>query len=158
MGQKTVALETCVKCAFCDGFDATDEGNSLVSCAFEPAGVPPNSVGAAVSRSALCVQADALEELGGLIPRVGIVPVVDVQVRLVAVLDATTGAIRWPGDSGLPEHTMSERAPIAEALATLARRKVRQAIVVADDRTVVGVAEDLGLMRALRSRSARPRE
>jgi hypothetical protein len=53
---------------------------------------------------------------------------------------------------------MSERSPIAEALATLARRKARQAIVVADDRTVVGVAEDLGLMRALRSRSARARE
>jgi hypothetical protein len=158
MVERTVALETCVECAFCAGFDATQEWNSTVSCTFEGACLPPNSVGAAWSRSALCVRANAVKELGGIIPRVGTVPVVDAQVRLVAVLDAATGALRSSGDGGSAEHTIPESWPIAEALAALARRKARQAIVLAGDRTVVGIVEELGLMRALKGRSARPGE
>jgi hypothetical protein len=73
---------------------------------------------------------------------------VDEHLHLVGFLElgrrqvgANDGALGW----ALDEHTA-----IPVALAHMARRRLRQAPVIDQDGTVVGVLEDLDAMRALR--------
>jgi CBS domain-containing protein len=47
-----------------------------------------------------------------------------------------------------------EQSSLGDALAAMARRRVRSAVVVATDGTVVGIVEDLTLMRALKEAAA----
>ena len=79
-------------------------------------------------------------------PAVGVVPVVDDRARLVGAIDAR-GAQR--------EASVPEQSTIGEALATLARRRARRAVVVTADGTVVGMVEDLALMHALKDGAAK---
>jgi CBS domain-containing protein len=152
MHERTVALESCVECPFCAAFDASDDRPPSVACNFEAAsGRSALPLGSVVSRSTLCVRADALAEVGHALATIGVVPIVDERDKIVGVLDASTHTIH-PLSHGRTamEYTLGESASISDALAMMARRRIRQLIVVAADGSVVGIVEDLALMRALK--------
>jgi CBS domain-containing protein len=152
MHERTVALESCVECPFCAAFDAADDRPPSVACKFETvSGRPALTLGSVLARSALCVRADALGEVGHALAAFGVVPIVNERTQLVGVLDATNRTTHPLSHGRLAtEHALGEGASISEALATMARRRIRQLIVVAADGTVLGIVEDLALLRALK--------
>jgi CBS domain-containing protein len=157
MHERALALDVCVGCPFCAALDAGDEGPPTVTCRFEPAAREDRPVPSrAVAHSVLCVRADAVGAMGRASSSVGIIPIVNERRQLVGIADAgSRAALPTEHNEGAVPHALDERVPIAEALATLARRKARRAVVVAEDGTVIGVVEDLALMRLLKERAER---
>jgi hypothetical protein len=150
MEDQTLSVERCVACPMCARLDASNGsvGRPSVACTFEAPSVSgrTRAVGSALARDAVCMRLEAMNGTFPPMPLVGLLPVVDANLRLVGVLEK--GHLRADDDTlGL---TIEEHTPIPAALTRMVRHRMRHAPVVARDGTVLGVLDDLDGMRALR--------
>jgi hypothetical protein len=149
MHDRTLSIETCVGCPKCAGLDASGgkAGRPSVACSFDgprPTG-SARPVASVLSRYSSCVRVDAIA--AAMPPRqVGLVPVVDEDMRFVGVLDGPRVRL----DDRGAEVAVEEHLSIPAALARMARGRARQVPVVDRDGALVGVLDDLDALRALR--------
>lgn len=152
--ERNVSVERCVSCVHCERLEPDDHHlrRPSVACAFQgAAGKPACTVGRALSRFSPCVRVDAVAQLQLAPPPAAWLPLVDERMHLVGVVRAGP---RIRVEDGAGELAIEEHASVHDALAHMARKRTRHLPVVARDRTLVGVIEDLDAMQGLRALAA----
>jgi hypothetical protein len=150
MRRRTAAIDDCIDCPFCDGFEPAGDGaRSAVLCRFQSPESAPSErpVGTVLARFTTCVRIDAIRGASIDPPLGGLLAVVDADLRIVGVLEP--GPHVRVDDRGRAL-AIEEGASLSTALTHLARQRRRHAPVVSRDGTVVGSVEDVTALRALR--------